>query len=556
MQRRPTPEERLQRTVPARPVRIPLRRQPAHPIPPAPRAYTTPPAPARHAGMRRRTLPPRPQPRTGPRWWLIAPLAGLLLMALVVCGVFTLGVGMIYARGILPGVSSAGVPLGGLSEREAAQTLAAHWNTITLRDGDRSWQFDPGELGILLDAEATARAAHSQGRSEGSALEAVLGTVEVAPRLSVDLAQAAAVLGQIAPQFALAPINAGVELVDGDVRATPSQDGRALSAEGLLQILQGDLAQTLADGVLELPMLRVVPAVTDASPMIAQARALLANPLRIIAYDPIANRTDEWRVQPNEWSRWLSAAPNPSSPTGLTLTLESAPLENYLTRQAQNLGGGRYVNSAEAVNALQAAIRSGITQASIRIYHRDRQHVVQPGETLITIAWDYGVPYPWIQQANPGLGEIIAAGQVITIPSQDNFLEFPPVPHKRIVVSLREQRTRVYENGQLKWDWPTSTGIRDSPTWPGVYQIILHDPNAYAANWNLHMPWFLGVYRPVPGTAFTNGFHGFPTRGGSQIIWTNSLGTRVTYGCILLSSENARQLYDWAEAGVVVEIIA
>ena len=66
----------------------------------------------------------------------------------------------------------------------------------------------------------------------------------------------------------------------------------------------------------------------------------------------------------------------------------------------------------------------------------------------------------------------------------------------------------------------------------------------------------MGVYRPIPGAAFTNGFHGFPTRGGSQLLWTSSLGTRVTYGCILVSSDNAKLLYDWAQEGVVVEIQA
>src|SRR5690606_11597904 len=209
----------------------------------------------------------------------------------------------------------------------------------------------------------------------------------------------------------------------------------------------------------------------------------------------------------------------------------------------------------DAVQTVQDAISKRRTQAYVRIRHHDTQHTVQPGETITSIAWDYGVPYPWIQQANPGLGDTLSVGQSITIPSADNFFDFPVVPNKRIVVSISQQRTRVYENGQLKWDWPASTGINSSPTWPGVYQIISHVPNADAANWNLWMPNFLGVYRPVPGQEFTNGFHGFPTRGGSQLLWTNNLGTRVTYGCILLSSDNARLLYDWAEDGVIVEIL-
>ncbi len=112
----------------------------------------------------------------------------------------------------------------------------------------------------------------------------------------------------------------------------------------------------------------------------------------------------------------------------------------------------------------------------------------------------------------------------------------------------------AYENGATKWEWVISTGISDSPTWPGIFQIQTHDGTAYAGNWNLWMPSFMGVYRPVPTSEFMNGFHGFPSRNGSQILWTSNLGAPITYGCILLSSTNAELLYDWAEEGVVVEI--
>jgi lipoprotein-anchoring transpeptidase ErfK/SrfK len=69
------------------------------------------------------------------------------------------------------------------------------------------------------------------------------------------------------------------------------------------------------------------------------------------------------------------------------------------------------------------------------------------------------------------------------------------------------------------------------------------------------MPNFMGIYQPAPNVEFMNGFHGFPTRDGANLLWTNNLGTPVTYGCILLSNENAAQLYEWAEQGVIVEIL-
>jgi lipoprotein-anchoring transpeptidase ErfK/SrfK len=141
---------------------------------------------------------------------------------------------------------------------------------------------------------------------------------------------------------------------------------------------------------------------------------------------------------------------------------------------------------------------------------------------------------------------------VITIPSKDDLLPLPVVPDKRIVISISKQRMWVYERGQVKWDWIASTGIPDSPTMPGIYQVQSHDGTAYAGNWNLYMPFFMSIYEAVPG--FSNGIHGFPSRGGSQILWEGSLGRPVTYGCILLSTTNAKLLYQWAENGVVTEI--
>jgi lipoprotein-anchoring transpeptidase ErfK/SrfK len=179
---------------------------------------------------------------------------------------------------------------------------------------------------------------------------------------------------------------------------------------------------------------------------------------------------------------------------------------------------------------------------------------VQAGETLASIGRDYGIPYPWIQQANPDMGETLGVGQQLTIPSPDRMLPLPVVEGKRIIVSIAEQRVWVYENGALKWDWAASTGIDSSPTAPGIFQVQSHEANAYAGNWDLWMPFFLGIYQPVPVSPFMNGFHGFPTRNGSTLLWTGDLGHKVTYGCILLSTDNARALYEWAEDGVVVEV--
>jgi hypothetical protein len=87
-----------------------------------------------------------------------------------------------------------------------------------------------------------------------------------------------------------------------------------------------------------------------------------------------------------------------------------------------------------------------------------------------------------------------------------------------------------------------------------MFQVQGRDPYAYANNWDLWMPWFVGFYRPVPTSDFMNGFHGFPKRGGTQLLWTNNLGKPITYGCVLANTDNAKLLYDWAQDGVIVEV--
>jgi lipoprotein-anchoring transpeptidase ErfK/SrfK len=533
-----------QATQPMRPQGHADRTQPGYAVVYAPPPPQAPPIPA--------ALPPPPRVpvrarRAFPLKWLA--LGGGLLMLMTCMTIFLVG-GVLFFSGILPGVSAGGVPLGGLSADRAAERLATTWR-VQLSDGERVFEAAPAALGLTLDAATTARYADSAGRA--NLLDGLLGHIEVAPVYAVDQAAAADFLNGFSAQINREAINAGVRMVNGQPEATAPINGRALDVGATLARLSDPAV--LADGRLELAMLEVLPPVTDATPMLEAARRLLMNPLDVRVYDPLTGDSVYWSALPAEWGNWLTAAPDPASPTGLALTAQDAPVRGFLTQQAAVLDASRYLNLDEAVASVQAGIAAGSSTPWVRVYHRDRQHTVGFGETITSIAWDYGVPYLYIVQANGGV-QAVSAGQTISIPSVDTFLPYPVNPDKRIVVSISQQRAWVYENGQIKWEWPVSTGIADSPTWPGIYQIISHEPNAYAGNWDLWMPSFMGVYQPIPGADFTNGFHGFPTRGGSQLLWTNALGSRVTYGCILLSNENAQALYIWAEAGVVVEIQA
>ncbi len=485
-------------------------------------------------------------------WWgVITPMLGLPVLLAMTAVAMVASFLLLYGGKVLPLVSVGGVSLGRLTEAEAAQALRDEWRTITLQNGAQTWPVDADELGITLNVEASAAQAYQQGRGQGGFLNGLASPVDLPPVMTVDAAQARAALSVLAPQFARAPVNAGIRVINGHAEASPPIDGWALDIGATLARLTQNGA--LAGGTLDLVMSRVTPAIMDSSSLVAEAENLLRTALTFRLYDPVTGDNAYWTVPQVQWGSWLVAV---ASGVSLSLTVDQGAVQTYLEMQAGAVfDPSRYLRMDEVVATVQAAVAAGNAAGYARVYHRDRQHTVQSDESLISIAWDYGVPYPWIQQANGG-ASYLAVGQTVTIPSADNFLEYPVVPDKRIVLSISQQHVWVYENGAVKWDWVISTGIADSPTWPGIYQVISHERNAYAGNWDLYMPYFMGVYRPIPGADFTNGFHGFPTRGGSQLLWTNSLGTRVTYGCILLSNQNAELLYNWAEEGVVVEIQA
>jgi len=294
------------------------------------------------------------------------------------------------------------------------------------------------------------------------------------------------------------------------------------------------------------------PSVSAHPALVSQVLAVL-RPLVLSVYDTVTGDQVAWALEEAVWATWWRA----SSPGAgqLVLDIDAALVEAYLQAQAAaNLDATRSLDFPQAAAELAYSLaQGGYELPLLSVRHLPRSHTVQSGETITSVAWDYGIPYPYLLQLNGGR-EVLSVGEVLAIPPADSFLLLPPVPDKRIIVSLPQQRVQVLEGGALKWDWEASSGIASSPTWRGVYQVISKEPNAYAANWNLWMPNFLGVYQPVPNSDFTNGFHGFPTRGGGQLLWENDLGRPVTYGCILVSSTNAQLLYDWAELGVVVDI--
>ncbi len=190
-------------------------------------------------------------------------------------------------------------------------------------------------------------------------------------------------------------------------------------------------------------------------------------------------------------------------------------------------------------------------------------YIVQRGDILSRIAQAYGVTVSAIVAANnipnPSL---IYAGQVLIIPAPGDTTGGSPAPdpggpavpsggNKEIRVDISDQRMYVYQDGALLWNWVVSTGEPGRDTRPGNYSVLNKIPNAYGSTWDLWMPNWLGIYW---AGYLQNGIHALPILSNGLRLWEGLLGTRVSYGCVILNIWEAQTLYDWAEIGTPVNI--
>ena len=121
---------------------------------------------------------------------------------------------------------------------------------------------------------------------------------------------------------------------------------------------------------------------------------------------------------------------------------------------------------------------------------------------------------------------------------------------KSIVVSISQQHLWAYQDNVLIYSFIASTGMNNS-TRAGTFSVLDKIPNAYGATWNIWMPHWLGIYY---AGSLENGIHALPILSNGATLWAGYLGTPISFGCVVLGSYEAGQLYDWADIGTPVII--
>jgi lipoprotein-anchoring transpeptidase ErfK/SrfK len=182
--------------------------------------------------------------------------------------------------------------------------------------------------------------------------------------------------------------------------------------------------------------------------------------------------------------------------------------------------------------------------------------IAKPTYTPLPTALPTSTPLPTDIPGEPtALAQIVPGDSAFAVNGESAGpaeLAAPPSygGNKSILVDISEQHMYVYEGDVLVYSFVASTGMNNA-TSVGSFSVLDKIPNAYGATWNIWMPNWLGIY--WAGT-LENGIHALPILPNGATLWAGYLGVPISYGCIVLGTYEAQQLYDWADVGTPVNI--
>lgn len=177
-------------------------------------------------------------------------------------------------------------------------------------------------------------------------------------------------------------------------------------------------------------------------------------------------------------------------------------------------------------------------------------HVVQYGESLGQIAELYGVKLSILMRFNDLVGSYdIHPGQELRIPelpqimlADVDYTNAPPPGRRLLEVDLSEQWMTAWDGNKVFMHTLISSGTPDTPTVLGRYAIYRKLEKQDMNGWGGPLP-------DVPWVMYF--YDGFAFHGA---YWHNSFGIPMSHGCVHLTPEQSKELYDWADIGTEVYV--
>jgi len=183
--------------------------------------------------------------------------------------------------------------------------------------------------------------------------------------------------------------------------------------------------------------------------------------------------------------------------------------------------------------------------------------LIEPGDTLLDIAYEHRLPFELVARANPGVDPWIPpVGTIVTLPTQ---LILPDAEPKGLVLNLPEMR--LYDFTVVPMEvFAAAIGDLADPSLHGRFRIGAKRKNPdwhVPASIRAEQPELPAVVRagpdnPLGSRWMTIGNTSYGIH-GTNVRW--SIGRMATHGCVRLYEDDIQRLYDRTPTGTPLQIV-
>lgn len=188
------------------------------------------------------------------------------------------------------------------------------------------------------------------------------------------------------------------------------------------------------------------------------------------------------------------------------------------------------------------------------------------GTTLLSLAihWritnqgQFDAPAAALSKSQPTISGIKANNSQVSIPRKTASKNWPfltpPSPQIKVVVSLSDRRTYIYQNQEVIASYPVAIGKKDWETPTGSFRVT-------------HMEEYPIWRHPITNQVFSPGadsplgerWIGFWSDGRNEIGFhgtpdTHLLGSAISHGCLRMRNEDVRLFYEQVKIGTPIYI--
>ncbi|WP_394214544.1 L,D-transpeptidase [Brachybacterium vulturis] len=475
-------------------------------------------------------------------------LVAILAVIAVVLGGGALAYSKQFEGRALPGTTVLGQDVAGQTPEEIAGLVADRGEgvTVTVTAGDQQLDKSLADLGVSVDAAATAQAAVDRDDSLTGVLASTWsGEHVVEPVVTVDRAATAAFAEGLVPEDRTTPVDASVSF-DEDAQSwttEPGRNGQGVDPEPLVAAV-AENAAALEDFSVEQPIEEITPAITteEAEEVVGSISALLEQPMSITGAD---EETHE--VSPERRNDWISVSPAEDG-RSLHIVVDEESVHEWVAARAEQ-------DAVEAEDGIEQVDADGEVvkvvaekQDGLKITNTDaiaeQLITALKGITPLEAAFESTTVEAEVERVDAPEPE---KDEEKTEDGEESTVPANPTGEKWIDVDLSQKTVTAYVGDTPVWGPRAMVdGKPGNETVTGTYEIYLRydlqDMTNAAYYPEDHPKYYLT--EDVPWVQYFHrgfGFHGAP--------WRSSFGYSGSHGCINMPVSDAKWLYDWASIG-------